>query len=92
MSGRTKQQRHRRAALADAAAGLFATPGECWRCEEWSEQRITVGIQQSASGPGWWSRYACVPCARILARSSFAPDWLTEDLATLDASAKEAER
>lgn len=43
------------------------------------------------SGPGW-SVYACLACARLLARSPFAPEWLSEDVAKIDAAEAAAER
>lgn len=71
-----------RNADADASA-LLGKPGVCHRCEEYADDRMTVAMVLSNSGPGW-SRYACVPCARLLGGSTFAPNWLREDLAQLD--------
>ncbi|HET6636447.1 MAG TPA: hypothetical protein VFH77_15615 [Streptomyces sp.] len=63
---------------------LIAPAGTCSRCGEHAEERVTVALVDGGSGPGW-SRRACLPCARILARSTFAPDWLKRDIAVLDA-------
>lgn len=63
---------------------LLAVAGECAECREYVAERVTVAIVQGNSGPGW-SRYACVLCARRCAQSVFAPEWLREDLAILDA-------
>ncbi|OEV04168.1 hypothetical protein [Streptomyces oceani] len=68
----------------NAENGYLATPGECCRCRAQAEERMTVALVQGNSGPGW-STYACVPCARVYARSPLAPEWLREDLAALDA-------
>lgn len=65
---------------------LIAAAGTCSRCREYAEERVTVAFVDGGSGPGW-SRYACIPCARILVRSQFAPDWLRDDMTALDAPA-----
>lgn len=58
--------------------------GECCRCGRHAAERITVALVRGNSGPGW-SHDACLPCARVCARSPFAPAWLPGDLARLDA-------
>jgi hypothetical protein len=62
---------------------LIAAAGECTRCHEHAAERVTVALVDSGSGPGW-SSYACLPCGRILAKSTFAPQWLRDDIAALD--------
>lgn len=90
MSGRTEQQR---ADLVAAAEGLMALPGPCSQCDTYAERRITICIHHATSGPGV-SVYGCIPCARKVARTMFAPSWLRDDLATIDAAeaAKETGR
>lgn len=63
--------------------------GECCRCRENVAERIMVGIVEVGSGPSR-SRDACIPCARIFARSPFAPTWLREDLDAYDAQQEDA--
>lgn len=58
--------------------------GLCCRCEEHVHRRVLVAIIEANSGPGG-SLYACLPCARHLARSTFAPDWLSEEIARAEA-------
>ncbi len=59
-------------------------PGFCCRCEEYVPRRVLVAIVEVNSGPGG-SVYACLPCARVLARSPFAPDWVAEEVAHAEA-------
>lgn len=63
---------------------ILAGAGECARCHRQVPERMTVALMSGNSGPGW-SQYGCVPCARILAKSRFAPGWLKADVAALDA-------
>ncbi|MDT0382395.1 hypothetical protein RM572_26910 [Streptomyces sp. DSM 42041] len=69
--------------MSDERAELLAHAGTCALCEEYAAERMTVAMVQGNSGPGW-SRYACLPCARLLVASAFAPQWLREDVARLD--------
>lgn len=70
--------------MSGARSELLTFAGQCDVCEEYAAERMTVAMVQGNSGPGW-SKYGCVPCARLLAVSMFAPDWLREDVARLDA-------
>lgn len=63
---------------------LIVAAGECCRCHEHAAERITVAVVDGGSGPGW-SHHACLPCARRMAGSPFAPEWLPDDLAVVDA-------
>jgi hypothetical protein len=63
---------------------LIAAAGECGRCHEQATERVAIRLVQGNSGPGW-TQYGCLPCARHLARSQFAPRWLRDDVAILDA-------
>jgi len=67
-----------------ARADLIAAAGECANCHEHAEERVTIRLVPGNSGPGW-TQYGCLPCARTLARSRFAPQWLKKDVAVLDA-------
>jgi hypothetical protein len=59
----------------------------CCRCQRHTEHPVLVGVPFSNSGPGGPVLYACLPCARIYARSPLAPDWLTEEIARTEARA-----
>ncbi|AXK37482.1 hypothetical protein DVA86_19700 [Streptomyces armeniacus] len=64
---------------------MLLAGGECADCREHAGERVIIAMPQGGSGPGGPSRKACLPCARVRARSVFAPDWLREDLAVIDA-------
>lgn len=66
------------------AAELIAPAGECAVCKEHAHERVLVAVVESGSGPGGLV-HGCLPCARTRARSPFAPAWLAEDLAVIDA-------
>ncbi|AXK31355.1 hypothetical protein DVA86_00535 [Streptomyces armeniacus] len=66
------------------AAELIAPAGECAVCKEQVQERLLVAVVEVGSGPGALV-YGCLPCARTRARSPFAPPWLAEDLAVIDA-------
>lgn len=67
-----------------AAADVLAPGGECAICKELAEERLLVAVVEVGSGPGAML-YGCLPCARRRATSRFAPSWLAEDLAIIDA-------
>ncbi|AXK35649.1 hypothetical protein DVA86_26440 [Streptomyces armeniacus] len=67
-----------------AAAELLAPGGECAVCKEHADERVLVSLVEVGSGPGH-SVHGCLPCARRRAASQFAPSWLAEDLAVIDA-------
>lgn len=58
--------------------------GECAVCKQHAGERVLVAAVEVGSGPGALL-YGCLPCARTRARSRFAPAWLAEDLAVIDA-------
>jgi hypothetical protein len=66
------------------AAEILAPGGECAVCQAYVDERVLVGLVEVGSGPGHFV-YGCLPCARRRARSRFAPTWLAEDLAVIDA-------
>jgi hypothetical protein len=74
--------------LTAPAAVLGAVSGTA-DCRRWwpDEHAVLVGVPFSNSGPGGPALYACLPCARIYARSPLAPDWLTEEIAKTQARA-----
>lgn len=74
----------------DRTSRVTGPGGECCRCHQQVAERLMVGIVEVNSGPSR-SRDACIPCARVYARSSFAPSWLREDLAEYDAAHGAAE-
>ncbi|RLL62460.1 hypothetical protein [Streptomyces sp. Z26] len=66
-------------------AGSGIQPGgECDRCHAWVDERVTIAIVETGSGPGG-SAYGCLPCARIRATGPYAPDWLVGLLDDIDA-------
>lgn len=67
-----------------AAAELLSPGGECVICKQHAGERVLVAVVEVGSGPGGML-YGCLPCARTRARSRFAPSWLAEDLAVIDA-------
>lgn len=69
-----------------AKPGLLE-PGYCCRCDVFTEHALPVALSGRSSGPGL-VRIACLPCARDLASSSFAPEWLRVDLAEAEAQAQ----
>lgn len=70
--------------MSGAAEELLAPAGECAACHRYAHERVLVAAVESGSGPGGLV-YGCLPCARTRARSPFAPAWLAEDLAVIDA-------
>ncbi|AXK33481.1 hypothetical protein DVA86_13295 [Streptomyces armeniacus] len=67
-----------------AADELLSPGGECAVCKEQVDERVLVAVVEVGSGPGHLV-HGCLPCARARARSPFAPPWLAEDLAAIDA-------
>lgn len=72
-----------------SAAELLSPGGECAECHRYVAERVIVALPQGGSGPGGPARFACLPCARVRARSPFAPEWLAEDMAVIDAERAE---
>lgn len=67
-----------------AADELLSPAGECAVCKEHAHERTLIAAVESGSGPGGLV-YGCLPCARLRARSPFAPEWLAKELAVIDA-------
>lgn len=67
-----------------AADELLSPAGECAVCKEHAHERMLIAVVESGSGPGGLV-YGCLPCARLRARSPFAPAWLAEELTLIDA-------
>jgi hypothetical protein len=66
-----------------------APGGYCARCGLLVPERVTIDYVEQGSGPGA-SVMGCLPCARALARQFFAPQWLKDAVATLDAERQAA--
>lgn len=67
---------------ADSADGLVS-PGHCVVCARHVADSMAVAYVESGSGPGGIVE-ACLAHARELAAYTGAPQWLKDDLATLD--------
>lgn len=63
--------------------GDILSPGRCCRCEREVRDAILVAVVEAGSGPGGLVS-ACEAHAREFALYPLAPEWLREDLATLD--------
>lgn len=68
-----------------AAAEVLEPGGACSVCDEHADERLIIALPQGGSGSGGPARFACLPCARHRARSPYAPAWLAEELAIIDA-------
>lgn len=67
------------------AADLLEPGCECAVCGEHADERLIIALPQGGSGAGGPARFACLPCARNRARFRYAPAWLAEELAVIDA-------
>lgn len=67
-----------------AASELLSPGGECAACKEHAEERVLIAVVEVGSGPGA-ILHGCLPCARTRARLRFAPAWLADGLAAIDA-------
>lgn len=57
----------------------------CCRCGHHTDHPVLVAVPFADSGPGGPASYACLPCARVYARSPLAPKWLTEEIRNTEA-------
>ncbi|MEU5839052.1 hypothetical protein ABZ820_36055 [Streptomyces diacarni] len=57
--------------------------GYCLPCGRWREATVVVAVVEVNSGPGRVVE-ACVPHAREYAAYPLAPQWLRDELATLE--------
>lgn len=59
----------------------------CCRCRHYTDpvELVLVGVPFANSGPGGPAWYACMPYARVYARSALAPEWIGEEIAKTEA-------